>query len=250
MELIHGRHSQTVSCFSLKGFIMTWLSQFSLVMRSSLTSLREKIEDPERMLHQLLIDMEEELDRVRASVAEALADEIQMRHRVEREEKDVEQWKQRATAAMQRRDESSAKSALEQKMSAQSRLDQYRLDYHKQKDAVSKLQAAVRDLEEKIRQARQKKTLLTARMARADSTRRIHSAMDRTQSQSAFAQFHRLESKVEREEAISEAWERLDGKDPQADELARQFEKEERDAELLKELEELRALSNPPSDPT
>ena len=42
---------------------MKWLTNFSLVMRSNITTLKEKIEDPERMLHQLIIDMAEELDR-------------------------------------------------------------------------------------------------------------------------------------------------------------------------------------------
>ena len=79
---------------------MSWFSQFSLVMRSSVTSLREKIEDPERMLHQLIIDMEQELDRVRASVAEAVADEIQMRKRTERERLESDKWLERAPAAM------------------------------------------------------------------------------------------------------------------------------------------------------
>ena len=57
---------------------MGWFRNFSLVMRSSVTTLREKFENPERMINQLVIDMEEELERVRASVAEAIADEIQV----------------------------------------------------------------------------------------------------------------------------------------------------------------------------
>ncbi|MEZ6079277.1 MAG: hypothetical protein R3C56_27490 [Pirellulaceae bacterium] len=60
---------------------MKWLNQFTLVMRSNLTTLRESVENPERLLHQLVIDMEQELDSVRLeSVAEAVADEIQMRN--------------------------------------------------------------------------------------------------------------------------------------------------------------------------
>ncbi len=52
---------------------MQWLDTFSLVIRSSITTLREKVQDPERMLHQLIVDMEEEMERVRESVAGALA---------------------------------------------------------------------------------------------------------------------------------------------------------------------------------
>ncbi|MGB7343029.1 MAG: PspA/IM30 family protein [Pirellulaceae bacterium] len=222
---------------------MQWLNQFSLVMRSSMTTLREKIEDPERMLHQLLIDMEEELDRVRASVAEAVADEIQLRRRAEREQKDADQWMQRAEDAMKRGDESTAKSALAQKLAAQQRADRFTEDHDRQKNEVEKLQHSVVDLEDKIRQAKQKKTLLTARITRAASTQKINQTLDRTHSKSAFAQFSRLEEKVDREEAMSEAWDRMDGKDPDAAELARQFEKQEREQKLSEELERLKAAT-------
>lgn len=220
---------------------MTWLTQFSFIMRSSLTALKEKVEDPERMLHQLIIDMEEELDRVRTSVAHAVADEIQMRKRCERERAEAGTWMERATAAMKRNDETAAKSALEQKLAAAQRADRYEAEHLKQKHEVQKLQDAVRDLEDKIRQAKQKKTLLTARMARATSTQKIHTAMDRTTSKSAFAQFQRMEEKVDREEALSEAWDRLDGKDPDAAELAREFEARERQDQLGRELAQLKS---------
>lgn len=220
---------------------MKWLTNFSLVMRSSATALKEKIEDPERMLHQLIIDMAEELDRVRASVAEAVADEIQMRQRTSRERAEADKWLQRATTAMKRGDESTAKSALDQKMAAAERADRYSAEHTKQKAEVEKLQHSIRDLEDKIRQAKQKKTLLTARMARAASTQKINAAMERSSSQSAFSQFNRLEEKVDREEALSEAWDRMDGKDPDADELARQFERQEREDLVAAELESLKA---------
>lgn len=220
---------------------MQWLNQFSLVMRSSVTSLKEMVEDPERMLHQLIIDMGNELDEVRASVASAMADEIQMRKRAEAMRSEAESWLQRATGAFKRGDEAAAKSALEQKLSAQQRADAYTADYEKQRNEVSKLQKAVHDLEDKIRQAKQKKTLLTARMARATSTQKIHSAMDRCGSKSAFAQFSRLENKVDREEAMCEAWDRMDGKDPEAEELKLKFELQERDEQLARELEKLKA---------
>ena len=220
---------------------MKWLTNFSLVMRSSVSALREKIEDPERMLHQLIIDMAEELDRVRASVAEAVADEIQMRKRTECERAEADKWLERASTAMKRGDESTAKSALNQKMAAAERADRYSAEHAKQKAEVEKLQHSVRDLEDKIRQAKQKKTLLTARMARASSAQKIYAAMERSHSQSAFAQFNRLEEKVDREEALTEAWDRMDGRDPDADELARQFERQEREDLVTAELEALKA---------
>ena len=71
---------------------MKWLANFSLIMRSNLTALCERCEDPERMLHQLLIDMESELGRVRESVAGAIADEIQLGRKVQQADEEAETW--------------------------------------------------------------------------------------------------------------------------------------------------------------
>ena len=224
---------------------MKWLNQFTLVMRSNLTTLRESVENPERLLHQLVIDMEQELDRVRASVAEAVADEIQIRKRATRERDEAESWMQRAATAMKRGDEAIAKSALQQKLSATARADRLAEEHAKQQAEVAKLQDAVHDLEDKIRQAKQKRTLLSARLSRANSTQKIHTALDRSHADSAFAQFNRLEDKVDRQEALTEAWERMDGKDPDARELERQFEAAEREQRLQTELELLKTRIEP-----
>jgi phage shock protein A len=220
---------------------MKWFSQFSLVMRSNITSLCESVENPERMLHQLILDMQEELARVKQSVAEAIADEILMRKTVQREQAEVRVWSERAEAAIKRGDEDSAKAALKQQLSAKSRVQQYTSEHATQAYEVQKLQDSVRTLEDKIRQAKQKKTLLTARLARASSTNKINSVIDRVDSQSAFAQFNRLQQRVDREEAIGEAWQRLDGEQSESEELERQFEREEHEQQLSEELASLKA---------
>ena len=118
-------------------------------------------------------------------------------------------------------------------------------EYEKQRQQVLSLQSAVRDLEDKIRQARQKQTLLHARLVRAQSQQAINGALRSNSNQrSAFAQFTRLEKQVEREEALSQAYDRLEGRDPDADELQRQFEEKERQEQLIAELESLKKRVN------
>jgi len=219
---------------------MKWLDNFTLVMRSSVTTLREKVEDPERMLHQLIVDMEEELDAVREGVAEAIADEIQLGKRVQKAREESDQWLDRATTAIKRNDEKASKQALDQKVFADERADTLQEEYQKQQDQTTKLQASLRDLEDKIRQARQKRTLLLARMTRANSSRRINRAMDRAENRSAFAQFSRLEDRVERSEAMCDAYDRLEGRDPESEELKQQFNEEDRREKVRKEFEELK----------
>ena len=166
---------------------MKWLDSFTFVMKSSITTLREKIEDPERMLHQLICDMEEELGTVRESVAAAIADEIQLSKQVDKANEEVKLWLERAQAAIQRGDESAAKDALDQKLRCEERVATLETGYEAQSIQVQKLQTAYRELEDRIQQARHKRTLLVARLARAESTERINKAIDRAGSSSAFA---------------------------------------------------------------
>lgn len=219
---------------------MAWLERFSLVMSSSITTLREKFEDPERMLHQLIVDMDDELETVRRSVAMAIADEIQLRKRAEKAQQEVDAWLSRAEAALKRGDETTAQAALEQKILAEQRATTLKDEHEKQKSQTAKLQGSVRDLEEQSRQAQQKRTLLLARFARANSAQRINDVLHRGGNSSALAQFRRLEDRVDRAEAVTEAYERLEGRDPDAEELERTLAVAERKAQAQGEFEELK----------
>lgn len=219
---------------------MKWIDSFTFVMRSSITSLREKVEDPERMLHQLICDMEDELAAVRASVAETLADEIQLAKQVEQAREQADEWATRAETAMKRGDEAAARSAIEQKLKLEERVEVLQDSYETQQSHTAKLQSAYRDLEDKIRQARHKRTILVARLSRAESASKINSALDRAQGTSAFAEFSRLEKRVERAEAMSDAYDRLEGRDPDAEALAAKFAADERRDQLEAEFAALK----------
>lgn len=223
---------------------MKFMNNISLILRSSITALEEKVQDPGRMLQQLIIDMEEELERVRTSVAGAIADEIQLKKSCQRAREEADHWLERASNALERGDEAQSEAALAQKLRCAERADGLEKEYAKQQSQVLKLQDAVRDLEDKIRQARQKQTLLQARMVRAQSQQNINQALDASTRKSAFAQFSRLEQQVEREEAMTQAYDRLEGRDPDAEELDREFAEQERKTRLKEELAVLKRRLN------
>lgn len=212
--------------------VARWIDRFTINAQAKLSALRERIEDPERMLHQLICDMEEELDAVRASVAEAVADEIPLAQQFKQTREQADQWAARAETALKCGDESAARSAIEQKLRLEERVATLQQTYESQQEQTAKLQSAYQDLEDKIRQARHKRTILIARLSRARSGNRINNALDVVEGTSAFAEFSRLERKVERAEAVSNAYDRLDGRDPDAETLAAKFATEER-RELL-----------------
>jgi phage shock protein A len=224
---------------------MTWLKRFSLVVQTNVSALIERFEDPERVLNQLILDMEEELERVRASTAAVIADEIQLGKRVTQAREEAQQWQERAEKALKRHDEAVARSALEQKVLAVQRAEALETQYRRQQAEAAKIQQAVRDLEDKIRQAGQRRALLLARLTRADSARRIDSVVRQVDESSALAQFSRLEQRVERAEALEEAYGRMEGRDPKAEELDRKFADQERQERLQKEFEELKRRLQP-----
>jgi len=224
---------------------MKWLTTFSLIIRSNISHLCETFENPERVLNQLIIDMEEELEHVRASVAGVIADEIQLGRKVEQARDDSRQWQERAATALKRKDEGSARAALEQKVLADQRAETLAKEHERHKQESAKLHRAIGDLEQKIRQARQKRTLLLARLARVETTRTIDGVLRRADDSSALAQFQRLERRVDRAEAMQEAYDRLEGRDPKAEDLEQKFAERERRERLQKELEELKKRVEP-----
>lgn len=219
---------------------MKWLADFSLVVRSSLSTLLEKVEQPERILHQLILDMEEELDRARDGVAEAIADEIRLGKEAAAVRQDAGLWEQRASECFERNDEKTARAALEHKLAAEARAGALEASHARQKAQTGKLERSLQDLEAKLVEARQRKALLAARLATAESGQRLQRSLDRAGEKSAFRQFRKLEERVEREEALAEAHARLSGHDPDAEELRCEMEASARREQVEREMEALR----------
>ncbi len=218
---------------------MNWLNTFTLLMRSQIATLREKVEDPERVLHQLILDMEEELELARSFMVEAIGDEIQLGKEVEKLRAAVDRCMNESASRLKSGDEAGARSALQQKQTVEERLGMLVAVYETQREQTRKLQEAFRDLEDKILQARHKQRLLLARMVRAETAEQISRALEFTTGPSAAAQFHQLEQQVEQAESLCQAFERLEARDAKTEERKRLAE-QERKEQLEREFEELK----------
>jgi phage shock protein A len=178
-------------------------------------------------------------------VAGVIADEIQLGKQVDQARAEQGQWQERAAQAVGRGDDKAARLAMEQKLLAEKRAETLGQEHAKHKQEAVKLHRAIRELEGQIRQAKHKRTLLVARLARVDSSRKINDVMRQAESGSALAQFRRLEQRVERAEALEQAHARLDDRDPDAEALAEEFAERERRERLEKELQELKRRVEP-----
>jgi len=175
------------------------------VLKANINDMISKAEDPEKMLNQILMDMNEKLVEVKQEVAKALADEKRLQRQMEEEKKASKQWEQKAMLAVEKGDDNLAMEALKRQKVCETNALGYEQEYIKQKDAVDKLKIALKQLTDKIEEANRKKNLLIARSKRAKAQDKINKTMASLTDTSAFDTFSRMENKVNEMEARADA---------------------------------------------
>src|SRR5579862_9158803 len=96
---------------------MALLDRVSTLLRANLNDLVEKAEDPEKMLKQIVLDMENQLLQVKTQVAMAIADEHLLAKKRVEHEKEASEWRRKAELAVQKGMDDLARSAIERAFS-------------------------------------------------------------------------------------------------------------------------------------
>src|SRR5688500_14461094 len=142
-------------------------ARLGTLIKSNLNDLISKAEDPEKMLNQVLIDMNQQLVEAKKQVAVAIADEKRLQKQFEQENEKAKEWERKAMLAVQSGNDELAKEALVRKQEHDNIQGQYQQQWIGQKGAVDKLKDALRLLSNKIEEAKRKKNILIARKKRA-----------------------------------------------------------------------------------
>ena len=197
--------------------------RISRIFRANVNDAISKAEDPEKILNQLILDMQKQLVDAKKQVAVAIADEKRLRKQVDKEFGLAEEWKGKAMQAVKAQRDDLAKQALarhKQHAGLAAELDQ---QWQKQKAATDQLKATLQQLNNKIEEAKRKKGLLIARSRRADAQKQIQATMHGLAESSAFDTFAKMEERVEAKEAEADAQTEL-SEQITGDALARQFD--------------------------
>ena len=181
------------------------LSRISTIFKANVNDALTKAEDPERILNQIVIEMNEQLADTKQKVASAIADEKRLQKQYQESVEQAKQWEEKATAAVQKERDDLAREALARRNNHQQLAEEYRIQWEKQKQAVDQLKEHLRGLERKIEEAGRKKNLLIARQKRAKAQKQIHETMVGMKNSSAFNAFDRMERKVGDIEARADA---------------------------------------------
>ena len=175
------------------------------VIGSYANSLVSAAEDPEKILDQTVIEMQEDLVKMRQASAQVIASQKQLENKYKQAQATADDWYRRAELAMSKGDEELAREALSRRKSYQENADSMALNLEAQKEAVEKLIANTRFLEAKMAEAKSKKDTLKARAASAKSNKEVQNLIAGVSTSSALSAFEKMEEKVMGMEAEAEA---------------------------------------------
>ena len=176
------------------------IDRLSQLLRSNINDLISRAEDPEKMLNQILVDMRSQLVKAKQQVAAAIADEKRLRDQADAEYKQAADWEQKAMLAVKEGRDDLAKQALVRQSEHGTHAQQLEQTWESHRLETEKLKASLRDLNDKIEEAKRKKNLLIARQRRAQAQQRIHETMSSMSEKSAFEAFARMEERIENNE--------------------------------------------------
>jgi len=185
---------------------MSIFTKLSTVIKSNINDLISRSENPEKMLNQIILDMRDQLAKAKREVAAAIADERKLLASLDAEVKQMRQWEHRAVLAVKEGRDDLAKQALVRQQEHKERASTFDETWRAQAAETEKLKGSLRQLNDKIEEAKRKRNLLVAKQRRAQAQRRIHetmSGLSNTTNTSAFDAFQRMADKIDEQERES-----------------------------------------------
>ena len=194
---------------------MSIFQKISTLFRSNINDLIARAENPEKMLNQIILDMRDQLSKAKREVAAAIADERKLRTQVDDETKQARDWERRAMLAVREGRDDLAKQALLRHQEHGDRARSLGQTWQAQAQETEKLKGSLKQLNDKIEEAKRKRNLLIAKQKRAQAQKRIHETMSGLSDTSAFDAFNRMADRIEESErrslAVAEVSEALTG---------------------------------------
>lgn len=179
--------------------------KLSTLIRSNINDAIAKAENPEKMLNQVLLDMRDQLQKAKTEVAVAIADERKLKAQAEEENKLAADWEHRAMLAVREGRDDLAKQALMRQQEHGERAVALAETWQRQATETERLKESLRQLNDKIEEAKRKKNLLIAKQKRAQAQQRIHETMAGLSDRSAFEVFDRMAEKIDEQERMAVA---------------------------------------------
>jgi|SRR5581483_7733166 len=184
---------------------MALLERVATLVRANLNDLVDKAEDPEKMIKQIILDMQNQFLQVKTQVAISIADLHLLEKRQKENQEKTQEWLRKAELAVDKKQDDLARAALERHKSYQQMAESFEQQIADQRTQVETLKSALQKLEQKLAEAQAKSEVLTAQHRRSRAAGKAADAQIAIGDGSKAAAFDRMKNKVARSEAVSQA---------------------------------------------
>ena len=181
---------------------MALMERVATLMRANLNDLIDKAEDPEKMLKQVILDMQNQLMQVKTQVAIAIADQHLLAKKQRENEDHAVEWVRKAELAVDKGEDDLARAALERSLSFRGLAENFKQQVTDQTAQVENLKSALRSLDQKLSEAQAKCELLIAQNRRARALNKAGNARIAIADPSKEITIKRMKNKVEASEAL------------------------------------------------
>ena len=180
--------------------------RISDIFKSNVNDLIDRAEDPEKMVKQIIIDMQKELNKSTQALGKAVASERMAEKQYKDAARKSADWEAKAKAALAAGNTDLAKRALQEKVKADEETATYQQMYETISDQTDAIREQVETLKSKLDEAKSRQAMLIARSQMADTQKNLAQSLGGIDSSSSLEKFNRMEEKVARKEAEAEAF--------------------------------------------
>lgn len=219
---------------------MALLERVATLVRANLNDLVDKAEDPEKMIKQVILDMQNQLLQVKTQVAISIADQHLLEKKQKENEHAASEWVRKAELAVDKKQDELARAALERSISYKELAESFTQQVADQKAQVDNLKSALSKLEQKLAEALSKSDLLIAQHRRARALGKATDARASMGDGSKAAAYDRMKRRVQHDEAVASA--KADMMAENIDDKFAALEKEEAVDKLLAEIKSRRPV--------
>ncbi|PKA54750.1 putative membrane-associated 30 kDa protein, chloroplastic [Apostasia shenzhenica] len=198
---------------SVLGARMNLFDRLARVIKSYANAILSSVEDPEKILDQAVLEMNNDLIKMRQATAQVLASQKRLENKYKVAQQASDDWYRRAQLALEKGDEELAREALKRRKSNADNANSLRAQLDQQKGVVDNLVSNTRLLESKIQEARSKKDTLKARAQSAKTATKVNEMLGNVNTSGALAAFEKMEEKVMAMESQAEALNQLTNDD-------------------------------------
>ncbi|PNS98844.1 hypothetical protein POPTR_016G099400v4 [Populus trichocarpa] len=187
------------------GTCMNLFDRFGRVVKSYANAIISSFEDPEKILEQTVLEMNDDLTKMRQATAQVLASQKRLENKYKAAQLASEEWYRKAQLALQKGEEDLAREALKRRKTYADNANSFKAQLDQQKGVVENLVSNTRLLESKMQEAKSKKDTLKARAQSAKTTTKMNEMLGNVNTSNALAAFEKMEEKVMAMESEAEA---------------------------------------------